>query len=141
MIETDQPTFNPSAIEALKAATQQVIQSTPSSDQADSLTVLNPTIQTVTTSEPKQKSSSRRSTENFADAFVDKITSFERAIATLDQEQLAVEQELKLVAERQSDLVSSQTQLGNRRKDFITIKDKLTVLDKELSAVLKPASL
>lgn len=140
MIQTDQPKFNPDAIAALKAATRQVVKPAPS--VADfGLPVVNPVVQTSDSGESKQKLQSRRPPENFAEAFVQKITSVEQATAEIEQEQIALDQELSRVEQLRSDLIAKKKQLENRSHELIIIKDKLAILDKELTEALKFSSL
>lgn len=110
MVENNPPQSNPGAIEALKAATRQVVQPTPGS-------------------EPKQKLESMPASETFADAFVRKITSVEQEKAKIEKEQLVVEQELDRVGKLQSGLIERKKQLDNRRNELTTVKDKLKELD------------
>lgn len=140
MIQTEQSKFNPTVIEALKAATRQVVQPESSVANFGSPTVSS-VFQTTASGALKQKIQSRRSSENFAEAFVGKITSVEQAIAEIKQEQLVVDQELSTVEQRQLDLIVKKKQLENRSNELITVKDKLNALDKELSEVLKFSSL
>lgn len=120
MIPNDHPQSNPEAIEALKAATRQVVQPTPSNDE-----------------NPKQKLESMPASETFAEAFVRKITSVEQEKAKIEKEQLVVEQELARVEKFQSSLTEKKKQLENRKTELIKVKDKLKELDKEMSDVLK----
>ena len=110
--------FNPGAIEALKAATRQVAQ-------------------LATDNELKQKSLSKPVFENFAEAFIKKITSIEQKKAEIEKEQLVVEQELSRVEKIHTDLLEKKKQLENRRNEFIKVNDKLKELDKEMSDALK----
>ncbi len=146
MIQTNQPQFNSSAIEALKAATRQVAQPASSSDANFGLpAVTSSAIQTAPGefNEPKHKlqSNQRRAHGNFAEEFVEKITSVEKETAEIAKEQLVVAQELSQVEQRQSDLIAKKKQLADRSMELITVKDKLTALDKELGEVLKFSSI
>lgn len=138
MIQTDQLKFNPDAIAALKAATRQVVQSEPSATNFGS-PAMSPVVQTTDhDGKSKQKLQSKAHPPgDLAEAFVEKITSVEQAIAEIEQEQLVVDQELSRVEQLQSDLIAKKKQLENRSHELITVKDKLTALDKELSEVLK----
>lgn len=134
MVEKDHPQSNPGVIEALKAATRQVVQLAPDN-------------------EPKQKPQSTPASvlssfgeakpvfENFAEAFIKKITSVEQEKAKIEQEQLVVDQELSRVEKLQTDLFEKKKQLENRRNELIQVKDKLTALDKEINKLLKSPSL
>lgn len=140
MVQDNRPQFNPGVIEALKAATRQVVQSAPRNENFGLPAVTSP-VAFRAPGESKQKLQSRRPPENFAEAFVGKITSVEQATAEIKQEQLIVDQELDRVAKLQSDLIAKKKQLENRSHELITVKDKLSALDKELSEALKLHSL
>lgn len=136
MIQTDQPKFNPDAVAALKAATRQVVQ--PAAPNI--VNFGSPTASLVVKTDPgesKQTLQPSHPHKNFAEAFVGKITSVEQATAKIEQERLVVEQELDRVEQLQSDLIAKKKQLENRSQELITVKDKLTALDKELSEALK----
>ena len=114
--------FNSGAIDALKAATHQVRQPAPRDEQFDS---------------PKQKPQPMPVFENFAEAFIKKITSVEQERDKIEKEQLVVEQELSRVEKIHTDLLEKKKQLENRRNEFIKVNDKLKELDKEMSDALK----
>ncbi len=130
MVEKDHIQSNPGTIEALKAATRQV------AENLGSATVTSPAAPTAR-GEPKQKPQLRPASENFAEAFAEKITSVEQEKIKIEQEQLVVDQELARVENLQSGLTEKKKQLENRRNELIKVKDKLTALDKEMSDALK----
>ena len=140
MVENDHPQSNQGAIEALKAATRQVVQPASRNGNPDSPIVMNPVADTAR-GESKQKLQSMRTHENFAEAFVKKITSVEQEKAKIEQEQLVVDQELARVEKLQSDLTEKKKQLEQRRNELTQVKDKLTALDKEMSEALEFSSL
>ncbi len=140
MIQQDHPQSNPGAIEALKAATRQVVQPAPRDEHSGSPDHMNPVAPTAR-GESKQKLQSMPASANLAEAFVRKITSVEQEKAKIEQEQLVVEQELARVEKLQSGLTEKKKQLENRRGKLINVKDKLTALDREISEVLKFPSL
>ena len=121
-MQNDHSQSNPGVIEALKAATRQVRQPAPRDEQFDL---------------PKQKPQPMTVFENFAEAFVKKITSVEQEKVAIEKEQLVVEQELSRVEKLHTDLIEKKKQLETRRNELIKIKDKLTALDKEMSDALK----
>lgn len=129
MVQNDHLQFNSEAIEALKAATRQVVESAPRNENPGSPTMTSPVADTAR-GEPKQKLQSMPASENFAEAFMRKITSVE-------QEQPVVEQELDRIEKLQSDLTEKKQQLENRRNELTKVEDKLKELDKEMSDVLK----
>ena len=126
MVQNDHLQSNSGAIEALKAATRQVVQPAPHDEQYDS---------------PKQKTQSTPAFENFAEAFIKKITAVEQEKAKIEQEQLVVEQELSRVEKIHTDLSEKKKQLEQRRNELIQVKDKLAALDKEISEALEFSSL
>lgn len=140
MIQQDQPQSNIGALEALKAATRQVVQPAPRNENPGSPTVMSPVAPTARGGF-QQKPQSMPASENFAEAFATKITSVEQEKAEIEKEQLVVEQELARVLKLQSGLTEKKKQLENRKGKLINIKDKLTALDKEISEALKFPSL
>jgi predicted transcriptional regulator len=128
MIPNDQPQSNSEAIEALKAATRQVVQPTPSNDE-------NP--RSPTAASRMTHLESMPASKTFTEAFVRKITSVEQEKAKIEKEQLVVEQELARVEKLQLSLTEKKKQLENRTTELIKVKDKLEELDKEMSDVLK----
>ncbi len=128
MIQKDHPQPNQEAIEALKAATRQVVQPAPRNENPGSPTVAS-SVAHRAPGEPKQKLQSMPASENFAEAFVQKLTSIEKETAEVDEEMANVE---KLW----SSLVEKKKQLENRRNELTKVKDKITTLNKEMDDVL-----
>lgn len=135
MAQRDHLRSDPGVIEALKAATRQVVQPAPHDEHSGSPTMANPV---ATRGEPKQKPQSMPAPETFAEAFVRKITSVEQEKAAIEKEQVAVDQEIDRVLKLQTGLTEKKEQLENRRNELIKVKDKLKELDKEMSNVLTP---
>ncbi len=107
------------AIEALKAARNQVIQADKRRNEDANINKENPA--------PKQVYN------KFAEEFVQKLASVEKEKAAIDEEMANVE---KLW----SSLVEKKKKLEGRRNELIKVKDKLQELDKEMSNVLKSQS-
>ncbi len=147
MVQNDHLQSNPGAIEALKAATRQVVHpirgdasnGVQPAENPGSLAMTSPAAPTAR-GEPKQKPQLMPASGNFAEVFVRKITSIEQEKAKIEKEQLVVEQELSRVEKLQSDLTEKKKQLENRRNELIQVKDKLTALDKEMTDFLSKRS-
>ncbi|MBU4466596.1 hypothetical protein KKF47_00845 [Patescibacteria group bacterium] len=160
MVEKDHIQSNPGTIEALKAATRQVRQPAPRDENSGSPAVVTSPVAHMARGELKQKPQSmpasalsgcllrrsgyegrvgevRPAFENFAEAFIKKITSVEQERDKIEKEQLVVEQELSRVEKIHTDLFEKKKQLENRRNEFIKVNDKLKELDKEMSDALK----
>lgn len=135
MIQQEQGKSNPGTIEALKAATRQVVQLAPRKENFSSPTVTSP-VAAVVVGKPRQKSQPM-SYENFAEAFVEKITLVEQERAKIEKEQFVVDQELGRLEKIQSDLTEKKKQLETKSYELIKVKDKLKELDKEMSDTLK----
>jgi|GEM_PF-6096429 len=133
--------INSATIAALKAATLQVARPASSEANFDSPIVMSLVAPTIPGGH-KQKSQfqSTPASENFAEAFVGKITSVEQEKVEIEKEQLVVDQELSRAEQLRLDLITKKKQLENRRNELIAVKDKLAALDKELSEVLKAVS-
>lgn len=111
------PVFDQKTIETLRVASSQVT-------QADRSNGGNTTIKRNQNLDPKQAHN------QFAEEFVQKLTSLER-------EQAMIEEEMVNVEKLWSSLVEKKKALENRRNELIKIKDRLKELDKEMSDVLK----
>ena len=142
MVQNDYPQSNPGVIEALKAATRQVVHpiggvasNGASNENSGSPAVTNPAAPTAR-GELKQKPQLRPASKNFAEAFVEKIMSVEQEKTKIEQEQLVVNQELTRVEKLQSGLFEKKKQLEQRRDELMQVKDKLAALDEEINKVL-----
>lgn len=108
--------INQKTIETLKAARNQVMQADKTGSSVDSMAEgHNPY--------PKQ------SHNKFAEEFIQKLDSIE-------QEKMAVDEEIVGVEKLWSGLVEKKKLLENRRSELIKVKDRLKELDKEMSTVL-----
>lgn len=140
MVQDNRPQFNPGVIEALKAATRQVVQSAPRNENPGSSVVTIP-VAPKARSGPQQNPMSMPASGNFIETFVRKITAMEQENTEIEQEQFAVQQELDRVQKLQSGLTERKEQLEQRRNELLQVKNKLTAIDKEINDVLKSPSL
>ena len=121
--------LDPRAIEALKAARNQVMQADKGGSAIKSMTEGQSPIPSGVV---KQSSAipPRPVHDKFAEEFVQKLASIEK-------EKAAVDEEMANVEKLWSSLVENKKTLENRRSELIKVKDRLKELDKEMSNVLK----
>ena len=129
MVQNDYPQSNPGTIEALKAARDQVIQADPPRKSQFSNGAGKSAAANFPRVEDKQESTVQVHNK-FAEEFVRKLSSIE-------QEKVAVDEEMVKVEKLWSSLVEKKKQLEDRRNELTKVEDRLKELDKEMNDVLK----